>query len=239
MNPRASPRAPGVAFAAAFVAFLARAESAPWLGTRDRPSGRDVAGEVPIDRVIAVLDAAQGEGAGSGVQVVTDRALDAEVAFLLAARGDPLPQPPLPSELRAAVLDQVVDETLLAAEASRLDLVDVAEDDLAQAHAAIGTRLGAPRLASVLARAGLEAGDARAILLRRITASRFIDHIIRPTIAITEERIRDTYAATGSARSLDEERPILRAALVERDLRERVARLVASLRQRARVRIQL
>lgn len=195
-------------------------------------------GEV-IDQVVATI----APGGGRGLRTLITRSdLELEARVVLVSRGGILAaDQPLPEETLAAVLDWLVSEHLLMAEAEQLEVAAVDPALVEKELAAFRARFEGEEAWGRFLR-NLEVGEAdlARIFRRRLAVDGYVASRLRLATSITEAEVRRAWEARRASfgdSSYEWVRPRLRAQL-ERERRESlVAAITADLRSRAEVRL--
>jgi len=193
-----------------------------------------VAEGTEVERVVAVVRAP----GSSEATVITLTRLEAESRVALITRGATLAATqPLDGSALQAGLDWLVDEVLLAADATRLQVFEVdapeREGELASFRARLG---GAGAYAAFLERADLSEEELGAILGRMLRVRRYLESRVTHAGQVSERELAawlDEHAAELGTRDRD----AARTHLAERRVAEEVAALLRDVRARAEVRL--
>ncbi len=181
-------------------------------------------------------------GGGRGMRTLVTRSdLELEARVLLVSRGAAAAvREALPEDTLAAVLDWLVSEHLLLAEAEQLEVAAVDPEAVARELAALAARLEGGALEDFLLRHEVTEADLARIFRRRVVVDGYVGSRLRLGMSISEAEVRRAFEARRAefdGSSYEWVRPRLRAQL-EREKREMlVAALVADLRSRAEVRV--
>lgn len=157
----------------------------------------------------------------------------------------PSPAGPVSSDLLSRKLDVMIDERVIAQEASRLPTSDITQDEIAKKRTELikGFKSEAEfrqRIGSV----GLTSSKFDELLRQRIVIERFIDFRFRSFVLSTEQEIKRFYDEVLVPQiqkqgrvppALDEVRERIVARLKEEKVNEEVERWLAQARQRADV----
>ena len=187
-----------------------------------------------VERVVAVVRAP----GSTEATVITLTRLEAESRVALITRGATLAatQPLDGSALRAG-LDWLVDEVLLAADATRLQVFEVDAPEREAELARFRARFrGAEAYAAFLARADLSEEELGAILARMLRVRRYVESRVTHAGQASERELAawlDEHAAELGTRDRD----VARTQLAERRVAEEVAALLRDVRSRAEVRL--
>ena len=148
---------------------------------------------VVLDEVVAVV---AGRFQGSvPPRIVTRWDLEAECRLESILRyGEGGVDRPISNALRAAVLERIVDESVIHREAVRLDGGQAGEAAIDGAWAELADAVGeGDRLASLLEEALLPESKVRSILERRLVADRYVIDSLRLTMSFTESELESAF----------------------------------------------
>ncbi len=182
-------------------------------------------------------------GESSGQRVIVLRSdVDLRARMRLAGRvGDgPLPLGPLPQQLLAATLEELIGEALIALEADRIQIAAPTPRDVARERARLATLSGGrTRLGELLEALGANQQEIEVAAERRATVSVFLVANLDGSMPSDAEveHVYQTGEHPFSDRPLDDIREPLRAYVMQRKLQDAVERWVTSLRSRVPVRV--
>jgi len=190
-----------------------------------------------VERIAAVVRSP----AGAQVHVITLTRVEEETRVALVSRGGTLAaEAPLDDVALRAGLDWLVDQTLIADEAQRLQILEIDAADVAAELQRFKARFARPsEYEAFLARLELGEDELGAILRRTLRVKRYVESRVGRAADATEAEVA-AYARAHAA-ELPRDPAAARAAARARVESDRVARdveaLVADLRARAEVRI--
>jgi hypothetical protein len=185
-----------------------------------------------LDQVVAEVDG----------QVITRSRIDAEARVILVRRGGVAAlSRSVDDELRASVLEYLINQLVIEAEAERLRVFQVSDAEVSKEAERFRSLFEEPAdFQHFLRAAGLSEDELTAILARNLRVDRYLSGKVQLDIEVTEEEIRGFYRenqARLGRRPLDEIREAVRSFLVRQEYEQRVAEWVSGLRARAVVRI--
>ena len=192
---------------------------------------------VLLDQVVAVISPG---GRSEQLQLITRSDLELEARVLFVSRGAAAAaEQVFPDDTLGAVLDWLVAELLLQAEAEQLEVAAVDPQAIERELATLRGRFGAG-WEDFLATNELVEADLSRIVRRRLVVDGYVASRLRLGMNISEAEVRRAFEARREEfgeSGYEWVRPRLRAQL-ERERREAlVAALVADLRERAEVRV--
>jgi hypothetical protein len=219
--------------------YLAAAVTAAGSAARAEDAGGG--GEV-VDRVVAVVGSA-GERGGEA-RIVTAFELEVEARLVLAERARSVASAAtreLSDRLLESILETIVNHLLIEAEAERLELVSLDDEELRAERRAIDGRLGGEggleRLRQAL---GAPADLVDAIVRRRVLVAAFLRGNVQLSVVVTDEEVEAAYRSGDHPfgnRGLEAVRPALEALITARQQRENLTRWLGEARSRTRVRL--
>ena len=192
-----------------------------------------------VEEVVAVIRAAGGEP-----RVVTLTKLTEEARIVMISRGaTEAASRPLDGPALKATLDWYVDQTLLSAEAARLDVFEVERGEARAELDRFQKRFARPEeYAAFLSQNDISEEDVLAVLQRMLRVQRYLDSRVataaraRVSDAEVEAAWRERKAEFGGL-PLAQVRDAVRARLAEERVRADVKVLLSDLRRRSEVRV--
>jgi parvulin-like peptidyl-prolyl isomerase len=179
------------------------------------------AGDPPVlvvDRIAAVVDETP--------------ILESTVVARLAIGGDASPG-------RAAVMNELIEESLVAAEARRLSVtVTPAEVDRAMAAVKHSNGLDDAALAEAVTQQGYTLAGYREAITRQLLKYRLMNFVLLGRTQVADAEIEARYRELGEKRPLAEVREELRQSIYQDKVGVETARWLAALRQAAYVEIR-
>jgi len=146
---------------------------------------------------------------------------------------------PISKSLRATILEQIVDDTVILREAERLGSGDVEEEkideELERAAQAAG---GMDRFTALLGEASIPIEKVRSILERRLVADRYVLDSLRLSMSYTEKDLRDAFETMSHPfkdRSLEEVHEEFVEYLLGEEAAAHRAELVSTLSERCHI----
>lgn len=180
-------------------------------------------------------------GGGSGPAAVAILRSDVELRARLRLAGRLPPHARLPPALLAATLDEIISEVLIALEADRLRAAHPDAAEVARERARLATRVGgSARLRELLEALDASPAELRAMAERRAYVDAFLRANLEGSTLISDAQVQRAYEGGEhpfGGRPLESVRELLRAWLAREALQRDVARWVAVLHERTRVRI--
>lgn len=196
--------------------------------------------EIVVDRVLAVVGA-PGER-GQEVRIITAYELDIEARLMVAERAqnaDAASQTSLPQGLLDSVLETVIRQFLIEAEATRLQLVALTDEDLwaerERIEASLGGQGSLDRFTEVT---GAPPDLVNAIVWRRAFVDSFIRQNFQMSSSVSDEEIESAYERGEHPfgdRPLEQIRPSLEAYLIAIRQQEQIETWLEEARGRNRV----
>jgi hypothetical protein len=192
-------------------------------------------GGVVVEEIVAVLR----NPAGTAPRPITLTKLVEEARVALVGRGAlDAASGPIDGPALAATLDWLVDETLVADEAARLRLDELARGSLEEEVARFTARFPGPaEYRAFLARAELTEEELAATLARGLRARRYLESRVGRSARVSEADVDREVAARLQAGVTAPVREAVRAELVADRARAQTAVLLRELRARADVRV--
>jgi hypothetical protein len=188
-----------------------------------------------VERVVAVVR----NPASAAPRPLTLTRLDEEARVALVSRGAlEAAFVPLDTPARRALLRWVIDQWLVADEATRLKVDEVPREEVQKALAAFRGRF--PDEATYrrfLATTELAEDDLQAILARGLRVQRFLDARLGRGARIPEEEVTRWLAGQGTMAPSAAERDAARARLAAERAQAQARQVLADLRSRADVRV--
>jgi hypothetical protein len=196
---------------------------------------RAVFGPELVEEVVAVVR----NPLGAPARAITLTRLVEEARIVLASRGAvEAAARPIDAEVLRATLQWVLDQTLLADEAGRLQVAEVSRDQLAAEVARFRGRFpNATAYDRFLATVELSDEEVSAVLARMIRVERYLETRVGRGGAIGDEEVRQYARERGLPVDSRETREAVRARMGEARVESAVRELVAELRGRADIRI--
>jgi hypothetical protein len=138
----------------------------------------------------------------------------------------------------AASLEWLIDQTLVAEEADRLLVAEVAREEAEQELRRFRNRFASPdEYVRFLSGNDLAEDELLVTLARTLRVQRFVEGRVGPSVRVPEEEIDDYLRARGVGTGPSAAREAVRAHLTEQRLANEVKKIVAELRGRATIRI--
>jgi hypothetical protein len=188
---------------------------------------------------VAALVGGTTPGAGTVAVLRSDVTLRARIA--VSARAARLPVGPLPRDLLAAVLDEIIGEVLIAREADRLRAARPSDEEIAQQRHRIEEQAGgADRLGALLRAVDASSDEIDAIARRRAYVDAFLRANLEGSTVISDAQVQRAFDAGEHpfvGHELEEIREPLRAWVAAQVLQRDVRRWIEVLRSRATVRV--
>jgi hypothetical protein len=191
-----------------------------------------------VDGIAAVVG---GHAPGPHTDVVLRSDVELRARLALARRTSQAPVGPLPPELLASALDEIVNELLIAREARRLRATEPGPTQVARQREEIARSVGGEeRLRRFCEELSVGLDEIDAIATRRAYVDAFLRANLEGSTFISDAEVERVYASgdhpfTGAP--LEEVREALRTWLAQAALEREVARWVEVLRSRTPVRI--
>jgi len=177
-----------------------------------------------------------------GDRVVTESDLELEARVALVSGGGARAAfAALDADTLASVIDYVINQMLIFAEAKRLEVFDVSDRDVSAALDRFIDRF--PDRATwkaFLAAQDVTADRVASILRRNLRVKRYLDSRVKLTVHVSDKEITDFYRAHRKrfgGRSLAEVRDVIHGYLFKKHYEASVRQLVAALRARGEVRV--
>jgi hypothetical protein len=173
---------------------------------------------VLIDEVVAVVT---GKFQGSvPPQVITRWDLESECRLESMMRyGEAGVDRAISKSMKASVLEQIVDESVIYREAARLDGAEVEEAAIDEAYATLaGSFGGSTAFGQLLEKARIPVAKVRTILERRIVVDRYVIDNLRLTMSFTESELESAFETMDhpyKGSNLDDVRDEFREYLLE------------------------
>jgi len=189
------------------------------------------------ERVDGVAAFVGGRAPGEGVLLImrSDVELRARLSLLAAGAADPV-HAPLPQDLLRATLGELLGETLIVIEASRLSIAMPTADDLLEQRlrlaAADSSAIGLPALISTW---GLSEGELGEIARRRAMVGAFLAANLEGTLQASETELLRAFQSEEhpfAGEPFAEAREQFSMWYTQKRLQESVARWVVSLKDR-------
>ena len=198
-------------------------------------------GGVRADGIVAVVG---GTAPGPGVDVVLSSDVELRARIALSSRvAGSAASVPLPGDLRAAALEQIVGELLIAREAERVRVASPTEAELRAERDRLEAEAGsADRLRALMRRLGAGQEELAAVVRRRALVGGFMRANLEGITVVTDAEIDRAYAAGDhpfADRPLPEVREGLRAWLSRLALDRAVRRWIGVLRARTPVTVMV
>ncbi len=190
---------------------------------------------VVVEEIVAVLR----NPAGAAPRAITLTKLVEEARVALVGRGAlDAASGTIDGPALAATLDWLVDETLVADEAARLRLDELARGSLEEEVARFAARFPGPtEYRAFLERAELTEEELAATLARGLRARRYLESRVGRSARVSEADVDREIAARLQAAGTAPIRDAVRAELVAERARAQTAVLLRELRARADVRV--
>jgi len=198
------------------------------------PGPAGTPGEV-VEEIVAVVRGP----AGTAPRLITRTKLEEEARVALVSRGAlEAAVAPLDAPALSATLAWLVDETLVADEAARLRLDDLAPGSVDQEVARFAARFPAPaEYRAFLARTELTEEELGATLGRGLKVRRYLESRVGRVARVSEADVDRALEERGAAGASPPLREVVRGELAAAAARAQAAALVAELRARADVRV--
>jgi len=198
------------------------------------PAPAGTPGEV-VEEIVAVVRGP----AGTAPRLITRTKLAEEARVALVSRGAlEAAAAPLDAPALSAALAWLIDETLVADEAARLRLDDLAPGSVDQEVARFAARFPAPaEYRAFLARTELTEEELGATLARGLKVRRYLESRVGRVARVSEAEVDRALEARGAAGASSPVREVVRGELAAAAARAQAAALVAELRARADVRV--
>jgi hypothetical protein len=192
----------------------------------------------PVDGIVAIVG---GHTPSSSTDVVLRSDVELRARLHLAAAGAELPVGPLPPDLLAAVLDEIVNELLIRREASRLHAAEPSPAQVARQRQEIARSVGGEeRLRRLCQALAVDLDEIDALAARRAYVDAFLRANLEGSTWISDAQVEQVYESGDhpfTGMPLDQIREPLRAWLAQAALERDVARWVEVLRSRTPVRV--
>lgn len=190
-------------------------------------------------RVVEEIVAVVRNPPGAAPRVVTLTKLAEEARIALVSRGAvDAASRPLDAEALRAALDWLVDQMLLADEASRLGLEEVDRDAVAAAVGRFRAQFRTPTgYARFLATSELTEEELSATLARMVRVERYVQSRVGRASRVSDDEVARFLEARGARAGPGPARDAARTQLEEEKVRAQVGALLAELRGRADVRV--
>jgi hypothetical protein len=172
-------------------------------------------------------------------RIVTLTRLVEEARIVLVSRGaTEAAFRPIDRQALRATLEWVLDQTLLADEAARLQLADVAREAVAVELRRFQARFpDGAAYARFLAASELAEEEVAAVLARTLRVASYLQSRVGRTAAVADDEVQEYVRANGLGEVGPAAREAVRARIAEARLASQVRELVTELRSRADVRI--
>lgn len=210
----------------------------PLVANRSSASAQRRAEGVRVEGVAALVGGTT-PSAGTLAVLRSDVTLRARIA--VSARSARLPVGPLPRQLLAAVLDEIIGEVLIAREADRLRAARPSDEEVAAQRERIEEQAGgADRLAALLRAVDATPAEIDAIARRRAYVDAFLRANLEGSTVISDAQVQRAYEAGEHpfvGHELEEVREALRAWVAAQVLQRDVRRWIEVLRSRTTVRV--
>jgi hypothetical protein len=194
-----------------------------------RPAG------VVLDRVVAVVR----NPASSAPRPLTLTRLDGEARVALVAQGGAQAAfAPLDAAARRAALRWLLDQWMVADEASRLKVDEVPREEVEKALLGFRQRFSDDETyRRFLGSTGMSHAELRSILARGLRVQRFLDNRLGRGGRVPEDEVTRWLAGQGSVAPTAAEREAARARLSSERAQGQVKQIVADIRSRADIRV--
>jgi hypothetical protein len=204
-----------------------------WLAAPPVPS--PAAGGVVIERVVAVVR----NPASAAPRPLTLTRLDDEARVALVGQGAAQAAfAPLDAAARRAALHWLLDQWLVADEATRLKVDEVPREEIQKALLGFRERFADEETyRRFLATTELTEGELQSILARGLRVQRFLDSRLGRGGRVSEDEVSRWLAGQGSAAPTAAERDAARARLVSDRAQGQVKQILGDLRSRADIRV--
>jgi len=192
-------------------------------------------GGVVVERIVAVIR----NPVSAPPRPLTLTRLDEEARVTLVGQGAVQAAfAPLDDAARRAVLRWLIDQWLVADEATRLKFAEVPRGDVDAALRRFRERFAdEASFRRFLASCQLPEDELRAILERELRVQRYLDHRVVRSARVSEEEVSRWLAGQGTLAPTAAEREAARARLAGERAQAQVKQLLADLRSRADVRV--
>jgi hypothetical protein len=201
------------------------------------PAAAVPAGGVVLERVVVVVR----NPASAAPRPLTLTRLDEEARVALVGQGAAQAAfAPLDAAARRAALRWLLDQWLVADEANRLKVDEVAREDVQQALRGFRQRFSEEAsYQRFLATLELPEEELRSILARGLRVQRFLDARLGRGARVPDEEVSRWLAGQGSVAPTAAERDAARARLSNERAQGQVKQILADLRSRADIRVLL
>jgi len=199
------------------------------------------AAEVLVDRIVVVVGAVGEQGAE--LRIVTAYELEIEARLLLAERTRSLDSAlrHLDARFLNTVQETIVNQLLIVGEATRLQLVEVDEEEIIAEREALEQRLGgADAIERFCSLTHATSELVEEIIRRRVVARLFIQNNVQLSFSVTENELMEVHrdgAHPFDDRPLEEIRGQLEAFILARRQRQRLQEWLDDARERSRIRV--
>jgi hypothetical protein len=199
------------------------------------PPGAGPAQRQVLERVVAVVR----NPASAAPRPLTLTRLDAEARVALISQGGMQAAfVPLDTQARRALLQWVIDQLLVADEASRLKVDDIPAVELQWAMSSFRLRFAdEATYRRFLATTELPEEELEAILARGLRVQRFLDVRLGRSAKVSEDEVSRALAGKGTLAPTAAERDVARSRLVGERIEALVHLLQRELRSRADIRV--
>jgi hypothetical protein len=199
------------------------------------PLAAAAAGGLVLERVVAVVR----NPASAAPRPLTLTRLDEEARVALVGQGAAQAAfAPLDAAARRAALRWLLDQWLVADEATRLKVDEVPREEVQKALLGFRQRFAdEASYRRFLAATEMSEGELQSILARGLRVQRFLDNRLGRGGRVTEEEVSRWLAGQGAAAPTAAERDAARARLASERTQGQVKQILAELRSRADIRV--